>query len=182
MSFLDVITYNSNGRINSTPFVKPTDTHSYLDYRSCHLQNNKSSIPYSQFLRIRRNCTEWTEFIRHSIKLYIYFSQCGYPPELVTPSLLRVNKCSQAEALSNSRNSTKENNSLFCIIKYNPTNPSIQEWIKELWPALYRSSDTKSLIDQDIVFGYREPKSLQDILVHTNIFGNSNKKKNTHRV
>ena len=57
VNFLDVITYNSNGRINFTLYVKPTDTHSYLDYKSCHPQSNKSSIPYSQFLRIRRNCT-----------------------------------------------------------------------------------------------------------------------------
>ena len=90
ISFLDAITYNSNLGFNSTLYIKPTDTHSYLDYKSCHPQNNKSSIPYSQFLRIRRNCTEWTEFIRHSIKLYIYFSQCGYPPNLVILSLLRV--------------------------------------------------------------------------------------------
>ena len=79
LSFLDVITYNSNNRIISTVYVKPTDTRSYLDYKSCHPQSNKSSIPFSQFLRIRRNCTEWTEFIWHSIKLHIYFSQCGYP-------------------------------------------------------------------------------------------------------
>ena len=79
---------------------------------------------------------------------------------------------------SNCRNSTKENNSLFCIIEYNPTDPPVHEWFKELWPILYRCSGTCSLTDQVIVFGYRKPKSIQDILVHTNIFGNSNKKKN----
>ena len=92
----------------------------------------------------------------------------------MTPSLLRVNKYTQQEALSNSRNSTKENNSFFCSIEYDPTNPPIQEWIKELWPVLYRSSGTHTLIDQDIVFGHRKPKSL-----HTDIFGNSNKKNST---
>ena len=63
VSFLNVITYRYRDRINSTLYVKPRDTHGYLDYNSCHPQTNKSSIPYSQFLRIRRNCTEWTEFL-----------------------------------------------------------------------------------------------------------------------
>ena len=113
VNFLDIITYISNGRINSTLYVKPTDTHSYLDYKSCHPQSNKSSIPYSQFLQIRRNTTEWTEFIRHSVKLYIDFSQYGYPHKLVNSSLHRANKCTQLEVLSNSRNpdSTKDNTS-----------------------------------------------------------------------
>ena len=74
VTFLDVSTYRNKDRINSTLYVKPTDTHSYLDYGSCHPQSTKSSIPFSQFLRIRRNCTEWTEFLRHSIKLFYHFS------------------------------------------------------------------------------------------------------------
>ena len=73
-AFLDVVTYRYGDRISSTLYVKLTDTHGYLDYNSCHPQSNKSSIPYSQFLRIRQNCTEWTKFLRHSIKLYIHLS------------------------------------------------------------------------------------------------------------
>ena len=45
ISFLDVTTNTENSRIKSTVFVKPTDSHSYLDYSSCHTQSIKSSIP-----------------------------------------------------------------------------------------------------------------------------------------
>ena len=93
--------------------------------------------------------------------------------------MLSSNKCTQKEVLLNSRKSTKETDSLFCIIEYNPTNPPIQEWIRVLLPVLYRSSGTRSLTDQDLVFHYRKPKGLQDIFVPTNSFGNSNKKKQT---
>ena len=101
----------------------------------------------------------------------IYSSQCGYPHNLTGTSLHRVNKCSQLEALSSSRNTekNKDNQSLFCVTELNPTKPPILEWIKKFWPVLYRSSGTCLLIDQDIVFGHRKPKSLQDILVHTDI-------------
>ena len=78
--------YRHGDRINSTLYVKPTDTYNYLHYNSCHPQSNKSSIPYSQFLRFRRNCTEWIEFLIHSIKLYIHFSMRGYPIDWSTKS------------------------------------------------------------------------------------------------
>ena len=48
---------------------------------------------------------------------------------------------------------------------------------KRIWPILYWSSGTCFLIDQDIVFGCRQPKSLQDIQVLTDIFGNSTNRK-----
>ena len=177
VTFLDVSTYRNKDRINSTLYVKPTDTHSYLDYGSCHPQSTKSSIPFSQFLRIRRNCTEWTEFLRHSIKLFYHFSLRGYPPTLTSTALWRVNRISQTEALRNSGEKRETQENLFCIIEYNPTNPEIKKWLGELWPILYRSSGTRKLIDMNIIYGFRKPKSLQDILVHTNIYGNSRCKK-----
>ena len=77
ITFLNVSPYQEENRIKATLFVKSTDSHSYLHFSSCHLQNIKSSIPYSQFLRMRRNCTEWTEFIKHSVQLLSYLSLRG---------------------------------------------------------------------------------------------------------
>ena len=91
ITFLDVITYQEENRIKAMLFVKPTDSHSYLSFFSCHPQNIKRSIPYSQFLRMRRNCTEWTEFIKHSAQLLSYLSLRGYPPNLTIPALRHCN-------------------------------------------------------------------------------------------
>ena len=135
VAFLDVITYRYGNRINYTLYVKPTDTHSYLDYNSCHPQSNKSSIPYSQLLRIRSNCTEWIEFLIHSIKLYIHFSM-RYPHRLVSSALLCVNKLSHKECMFSSKEETIKD-AIYCIIEFNSTNPPIKEWIQELWPTLF---------------------------------------------
>ena len=53
--FLDVTTYRKNSKIYSKLICIPTDGHSYLEFNSCRPPNNKTFIPYSQFLR---NCTE----------------------------------------------------------------------------------------------------------------------------
>ena len=58
----------------------------------------------------------------------------GYPSKLVIPSLHRVNKLTQREAISCSRNNTENSdNSIFCILDFNPTNPDVEFWIKKLW-------------------------------------------------
>ena len=76
ITFLDVTTYQEDNWIKSTLYVKPTDSHSYLDYYSCHPQTIKRSIPYSQFLRMRRNCTEWTMLTISALHRCNSITQC----------------------------------------------------------------------------------------------------------
>ena len=122
ITFLYVTTYQEENRIKATLFVKPFDSHSYLDFSSCHPQTIKSSIPYSQFLRIRRNCTELTEFIKHSVRLHSYLILRGYPLNLTIP----CNNTTQCEALLNKEKQMEsDENSLFCITEFNPLNPPI---------------------------------------------------------
>ena len=52
---------NGNGLCTSVHY-KPTDSYSYLLYSSSHPSHVKNSIPYSQFLRLRRLCSEDSDF------------------------------------------------------------------------------------------------------------------------
>ena len=74
IQFLDLWTIKSpkssnNFEITTDLFVKETDSHSYLNYNSCHPLSIKNAIPYSQFLRLRRNCTHWINFMRNSLQM-----------------------------------------------------------------------------------------------------------------
>ena len=52
---------------------KPTDSHSYLLY----------SIPYSQFLRLRRLCSDDSDFPSKSEEMCQFFEKRGYPFSVV---------------------------------------------------------------------------------------------------
>ena len=65
--------------------VKPTDTHQYLRMDSCHPHHSKTSIPYSQALRLRQICLEeehlskWThELKKHILKRGYRKQQLNY--------------------------------------------------------------------------------------------------------
>ena len=62
---------------------KPTDSHSYLLYSSSHPSHVKNSIPYSQFLRLRRLCSDDSDFSSKSEEMCQFFEKRGYPVSVV---------------------------------------------------------------------------------------------------
>ena len=54
VNFLDVEVTLKNSVLSTDLFVKPTDTHQFLDPTSCHPYHCKKGIPYSQTLRLNR--------------------------------------------------------------------------------------------------------------------------------
>ena len=168
--FLDIVIFRSErGRLETTLYTKPTDSKTYLDFSSCHPSHNKRSIPYSQFLHIRRNCSNWQDFAIHSVELVSYLSIRGYPMELITDSLMKVAKISQEEALSPIKGDKETNESLILVVEYNPSLPNLHQMLRKHWSLADRSSSTRSLNNSNIIISYTKPKNLKDILCSSDI-------------
>ncbi len=75
VTFLDTRISLEKGHLIADLYCKPTDSHNYLYYSSAHPRPCKDSIPYSQFLRIRRICSNYSDFYTHCITLCTHF--CG---------------------------------------------------------------------------------------------------------
>ena len=163
-------TYRHDQEIFSALYCKPNDSYSYLEFKSCHPPHSKTSIPYSQFLRIRRNFTNWKDFILNGMKLSTYSSIRGYPIELFLSAFLKVNSLNRSNILQEKEiQELKDSKKIFLILDFNPSLPPIKEWIEELWPILYESSATRVLVDKKPIIGYKRPKNLQDILVSSDL-------------
>ena len=82
IEFLDVEVINESGKLETDVYVKPTDSHQYLHYSSCHPSGCKKSIPYSipyaQAMRLRRNCSKTCFFEKRVLNLYNYLTERGY--------------------------------------------------------------------------------------------------------
>ena len=67
ISFLDTtVKRATTGNLYTDLYTKPTDSNSYLQYDSAHPPSVKKSLPYSQFLRLRRICRNESDFEKHS--------------------------------------------------------------------------------------------------------------------
>ena len=76
LPFLDITLSISEDRIQTSNFYKETDTHNYLHFSSLHPDHCKRAIPYSQFLRLRRLCSDDNDFL-----WYAYMSWFQHPPQ-----------------------------------------------------------------------------------------------------
>ena len=84
---------------------KPVDFHSYLLYSSLHPSHVKNSIPYSQFLRRRRLCSEDT----------CCEELCGYPVSVVQVGHHRAQQIDRQSALQMSEKEDNINRILFTL-------------------------------------------------------------------
>ena len=66
VSFLDVCVKIDCGVISTTVFSKPTDSHLYLNSNSNHPRHVIRNIPKSQLLRLRRICSNHSDFVAKS--------------------------------------------------------------------------------------------------------------------
>ena len=48
--FLGVEVIRYGNKLLTDLYIKPTDTHQYLEFSSCHVYHSKKSIPYNQAL------------------------------------------------------------------------------------------------------------------------------------
>ena len=91
VNFLDItVTVNDRHEIIMSLYTKPTDSHNYLLYSSEHPRHLLRGIPYSQFLRVRRICTNIIDFRQHALSLASHFIRRRYPKHLVKRALIRA--------------------------------------------------------------------------------------------
>ena len=93
VNFLDtVISVDEDLKIETSLYVKPTDTAGYLHYQSSHPRHCIKGIPYGQFLRIRRICSTEESFVRHCVDKGRHFVRRGYPPLMVADAFNKASK------------------------------------------------------------------------------------------
>ena len=79
LAFLDLIINIRGDKLYTRLHTKNTDRHMYLNFHSEHPMSLNMSIPYSQFLRLKRIHSELHYYLQAQIHLYWYFRWREYP-------------------------------------------------------------------------------------------------------
>ena len=164
IAFLDLTIYISYPHIHTRIYTKSTDRHMYLDYSSEHPITLKNSVPYSQFLRLKRIHSEIHYLLEAEIHMYLYFRWRNYPHHIILDAWTKTNQLRRTQLLTKKPTEDQEIPLMF-ITTYNKTNPNLKEIISNHWSYLGRSSATRDLSKRDFMITYRKPPSLKDILV-----------------
>ena len=100
INFLDLVIKLKDGKIVTDLYCKPTDSHQYLYYDSCHAEHIKRSIFFSQTLRLKRICSQKSNLDSHVKELKNWFSKSGYPAKVISE---QVNGALRSEEILKNR-------------------------------------------------------------------------------
>ena len=129
VSFLDILVSISGNRLTTTMFYKPTDSHSYLLFSSFHPNHTKTSIPFSQFLHLRRLCSEDEDFQSKSLEMKTFFVDRGYPSLLVDTALSKATNIPRLDTLRDPVSGTPRLNQTLLVLTHHPFNFSVRDVI-----------------------------------------------------
>ena len=167
IAFLDVNVSIDGGRIVTDLFSKPTDTHQFLHRRSCHPRHCKSTIAYSQALRMRRICSEDDLYQKRTKELENYLVNRGYDRVEVQHQINRATRISRTEALGTSEVRTMKRVPL--VVTFHPQLPRLGKILRDHLPTLHISNKMKEAVPSPPLVANRRPKNLKDLLVRASL-------------
>lgn len=121
LPFLDTKILKEDQTLSTMVYCKPADRNSLLHASSSLL---KQGLPYSQFLKIRRICSNRTDFDIESRKLYDQFLARGYKRQWMDLALEKVNNL---DDLSFKNSGKKKKSSVVCCTTYTPISKDLKK-------------------------------------------------------
>ena len=126
LPFLDLYLKPTSDRLITSIYYKETDTHSYLNYTSSHPIRCKNSIPYSQFLRLRRICSDERDFDIKSKEMTVFFINRGYPQQILQQALNRVAVAQREAIISEPVDAVVAQPTIPLVLTYHPNNTLVK--------------------------------------------------------
>ena len=90
INFLGVNVKLSNGKLQTSLYMKPRDWHQYLHFQSSHPKHIKRSILYSQTLWVSRTCSQEGDYKNYCNQIKSWFLKCSYPEHLINCEIKNV--------------------------------------------------------------------------------------------
>ena len=165
MAFLDIkISIEGNGLCTSV-YYKPTDSHSYLLYSSSQPSLVKNSIPFSQFLRFRRLCSDDSDFSEKSETMCQFFDKRGYPVSVVQAGYHRAQQIDRQAALQTAE---KENTDRIPFtLTFHPHNHTVKSIILKKFKLLQKRFRDWHYLFATPLISFKCGKNISNFLVRS---------------
>ena len=165
LPFLDILLFKSGNKLCTDIYYKTTDTHQYLNVKSCHPRHVKHNIPYCLARRICTIVIEQDLRKKRLEELRNFLRLQKYPEKIITKGIQKAKNLSIEELRSPKKEPNNKESTLTMIITNNPNNPQITKKVKENVNILNNSQRMKNIMDNTkIIISRRQPKDLKQHL------------------
>ena len=146
--------------IETDLYVKPTDSHQYLQSSLCHPFHCKKSIPYSQALRLNHISSETYYFDKRCNGLEIFLLQRVYSSKLVLKEILRARKVPRNELLDKEKSEGNDSKLTFNVTYYRLFR-HLKSQLKELHVIPACEDAHKKVFSEVPIIGFKNNKNLK---------------------
>ena len=154
---LDTTVSLENNQLKMTRYCKLTESHNCLLYSSAHPRKCKDSIPYSQYVWIRRSTLSYYD--RHLETMTLHFLYRGYPIDLLQESAIKARRLNQDSLLRPQLSSTETTNDRSIMVTtFHQSDDSPQWVVKKNWSILGKSHSNLPFYNRKLLTAYRRPR------------------------
>ncbi|XP_040212985.1 uncharacterized protein LOC120943646 [Rana temporaria] len=177
VTFLDLtILKDGDGRITSSLFRKETAGNTLLHATSAHPTNLLKSIPYAQYLRLRRNCTMTKDFLLQANLLRQRLLLRGYSKSLLRKAFNKAARQSRINLLFKQKVNTESQPVRF-ITRYSSHHIEVRNILNKHWSLLTNDPILSNYIGQRPDITFKRSRSLRDKLTSSHYKTNSNQQR-----
>ena len=167
LPFLDLMIsiHPQSTHISTSIHYKPTDSHSYLLFTSNHPSSTKCSIPYSQFLRLRRICTSESDFLSQARIMTTFFEKRGYSKQICHSALEKAHSICRSDALSPAEPNVSPSERPILVLTYHQHNLPVKKILQKHFWMLQSDPALVNIFPQPPLVAYKRDQNLRDQLV-----------------
>ena len=159
LSYLNLFIYIESNKLLTDVYYKPTDSHDYLPFSSCHPRHTKNNIPENL---ARIICTIVDDQDRKQYRLTelkSWLKRSGYPIKLINNAFYKVSKIDKMTLRTKAL--LKDQKLLVFVQTHNPKNPQIFGNLLESFNFLIASKKFANIFkDLKFIKSERQPRNL----------------------
>ena len=156
------------GKLTTTVYSKPTDSHLYLNTKSNHPSHVVKNIPKSQFMRLRRICSESGDFLIQSEKYMKYFINRGYEEGKLKSTIREVSQMKREELLDDQRKKKDQNRVIFAC-NWHPSLSQLPQVLRKHFYILQNDTRLKQIFKEVPLVAFRRAKTVRNTVVRSDI-------------
>lgn len=159
--------------LSSKLFKKPTAGNTILRSSSSHPKSLVNSIPYSQYIRIKRNCSDYADYKKEANSLKQRLLDRGYSHKCLKQAFNRVEKRKRHDLLFFKKAKPPEIQNSRIITTYTNDHSRVKGILDKYWHLLTSDPTVGPLVPLTPRIAYRWATSVGDLIVQSEFWGST---------
>ncbi|XP_041430880.1 uncharacterized protein LOC121397711 [Xenopus laevis] len=169
INFLDVKVVKDGNILKTELYRKVTDKNNLLHFASFHPDALKNSLPYSQFMRVKRIVSDSKDCDFYLKEMVDRFGARGYSKQILKNNLEKVHQQTRQELLIANVPKHKDNNRIAFVSRYNTASKQIGNIIRKHWHLLQSCLTEVPSFQLPPMLAYKRARNLKDRLVKADV-------------